>query len=471
MGQQNVNYGRDQNIYNQPQGIYNNTFVNIVVPELPSIESQEIPPFRKVINYIGGLFFLVIVLCWWLLISPFVKCKFPFKRIFALILASLRLMPSQNGAGSSLSMLWHEIKQQCEEKLGLTRQDFEVSDISQREYTRFNEEASEIWLLRNLIKILTAGSINKNQQIDQVLEILQKQEDSISLNLRQLRKKLDPTIESLREVLTKLNHSPLEIDSQKVTRVLNSLIRKFALYSNPTREQAESLIEELKQIISENPYGVDESGLEALQNVLQLLNWLAATGYNQPFEYEFKAEVNSARRERAIEVIVDQIEELLKRTIKDISDEAMESVEKGIRNQWLSEIAIYGFNYMNLAVVELALEVDWKKFNAWRSQSIYEGTVKIKWGRKVATEIDSTIERFNKFLQIANLTSEYRVEVSPGFTEEEAEEICRILGMNTSPVYWNEQGIKAEEEETTIQDLAELGVGLYFKPRKHKEYS
>ncbi len=467
MTRQYNNQGRDQiNIEN-----LNLNIVSQLISEFPSIESQEVPPLRKVFNYIGGLFFLIIVLCWWFLLNFFTKCTFPFKRIFALILASLALMPNPTKEDrNGLNMLWHEIEQQCREKLSLTQQDLEIDNINRREYNRFNEEASETWVLKNLIKILTSGSRSKSQEVDRVLEILQKQEDAISSNLRQLRKKLDPTLDDLREILNKLNEPSAETDYQRINKILNALVYKFTLRSTPSREQAENLIEELRQVIVENTHNIDVSRIGTLHSVLQLLKWLAATGYSQSFEYEFEAEVDLARREKAIELIINQATEALRKIIKDISDETLESVELGIRNKWLDEISIYGFTGRGLAVVELSLDIDWNKFNMWRDRSVHDGMVRIKWNRKVAIEIDATMDRLNNRMQAHNLSPSWRVSIAPGFTEQEEETILRTLKMQHSPVYWDEQGIKDEEEKTRVKDLTELGVGLYFKPRKHKKY-
>jgi hypothetical protein len=51
------------------------------------------------------------------------------------------------------------------------------------------------------------------------------------------------------------------------------------------------------------------------------------------------------------------------------------------------------------------------------------------------------------------------------------EEINRRLRMQNAPVEWDEQSIEAQEEKAKVQDLSELGIGLYFKPRKNKHYS
>jgi hypothetical protein len=105
---------------------------------------------------------------------------------------------------------------------------------------------------------------------------------------------------------------------------------------------------------------------------------MAATEYKNSFEYEFKTEVDFARKCRAIDLIVEQVTEVFKRMLPDISPETLDSIELGIEEKWLSEFLIYGMNNKGKAVVELALEVDWNKFNKWRNYSSSGGLVKIK---------------------------------------------------------------------------------------------
>lgn len=452
MDQQNLNYGRDQNIINQPGTVIIN------VPDPSSIGLQEVPPARRIINYIGALIFLVFTLFWWFLLGLFAKREFPFKRIFDLIFAVFQ------GEKRGLEGLLEEIGYQCREKINSNRQDLEINSIDRREYNRLSKQESEVWILKNLIEILTNGSYTRDRKADKILELLQKQQDRLSLNLKQLNKKFDPDLEKIQKFWIRIieGQSHIEIDYKKINQILNSLIYKFTLTAQPSQQEAKDLLEELRQIIINNPHNIDVSRLETLHNVFQLLKWLAATGYSEPFEYEFKVEVDSARKHKAIELIVEQVIEFLKETIANVSTKTLESIELGIKSQWIAEILVYGVNNRGLAVVELVLEIDWSKFNNWRNYSISDGTVKITWGSKVATEINRTMNRFNDFLQRNSLTSDWRVSYSPGLDEEE---IDKILGFHNSPIYWDEHGIEAPDEKLRIQDLAELGVGLYFKPR------
>jgi hypothetical protein len=230
------------------------------------------------------------------------------------------------------------------------------------------------------------------------------------------------------------------------------------------------LLEELQQIIINNPHNIDESRTGTLLNVLNLLKWIAATGCSEPFKYEFKTEFDSAKKHKAMELIVEQSLELLKSIIENVSDDILSAIRQGIEEQWIAEVLFYGFNLNNLAVVELALEIDWSKFNKWRNYSIFDGMVKVTWDNK-PIEIEKTTNRFNRVLESNNLSTEWRVDYRSDIDEKRANEINEILSFRNSPVNWDQQGLKAQEETMRVQDLSELGVSLNFKPRKRKRYS
>lgn len=130
---------------------------------------------------------------------------------------------------------------------------------------------------------------------------------------------------------------------------------------------------------------------------------------------------------------------------------------------------LYGFNSKG-AVVELALEIDWNKFNRCRNHSISDGMVKVTWGSR-PIEISKITNRFDEILKSNNLSTEWRVTYRSDIDEERANEINKELGFTNSPVDWDQQGLDAQEETMRVQDLSELGVSLNFKPRKHKQYS
>jgi hypothetical protein len=454
MTRQYNNWGNDQ---------YNIESLNINVaipnfPDSPPTELQEMPLSRRIFNYITILISLVAILIWWFLLGLFVKGSFPWLEIFSLIKAALK----------GYNSLWREIKRQYEEKIKSNLEEINATDY--RGYSYLNKQGSEVSLLRTLLEILTSGTKNRNQDLDKILEILQKQEETISLTLKQLRKTFDPELDKLQNFLASIQYSELEADYKKVSKVLDSLVYKFALIPNPSPQNAKDLLEELQQIILDNPYKIDISRLETLRNVLQLLKWIVATDYRNSFEYEFKTEFDSARKHKAIELIVEQSLELLKAIIGNVSDATLSAVRRGIEEQWIAEVLLYGFNSKNLAVVELALEIDWNKFNKWRNYSVSDGMVKVRWGNS-PIEINKITNRFNNVLESNNLSTEWRVDYRSDIDEEEANEINEELGFRNSPVNWDQQGLEAQEETTRIQDLSELGISLNFKPRKRKRYS
>ena len=80
--------------------------------------------------------------------------------------------------------------------------------------------------------------------------------------------------------------------------------------------------------------------------------------------------------------------------------------------------------------------------------------------------IDKPVQLFNKFLQKYSLVPDLRIEYSPGVDQEKANE---ILGFQNAALTWDETRIMSQEaQESQVQDLSELGVGLHFRPRHRR---
>lgn len=463
MSREYKNYGHGQLNIENNSGEINLNLSLLPDLDLVSLEDQALSPSRRMINYIEALIFLIAVLCWWFLLGLFSRQEFPLKRIFDLLWSTFR--------GKRLSQTTQDF---YDEKRNLVVQDFSIQDIGRQEYRHLSREKSETRVLRTLIQILTSGSSQTNQEVEKVLEILQKQEDFFAQEVGVLKKKFDADFEKLQKGWEKFveGRSQVETDYKQMNQFLNSLVYKFVWSSQPSRQQAEYLLGELRQFVVENPHGIDFSRLETLHNVHQLLNWIAATGYvNQQFQYEFKSEVDAVRECRAIALIIEQTFELLQSIkIKDFHNDYLNSIKRGIENQWIGEILLYGFNDEDLAVIELSLEIDWIKFNSKRNYSLRDGMVRITWNDKMAAEIGKISSRFNAFLESNHLYAGWRVGYPPGTSEAEAERIRKELGFENAPVLWDEKGIEAREESMKIRDLSELGIGLYFKPRRNRRY-
>ena len=278
----------DRSIYQRAErDLYNieNLSGTLLINNAPDLflrELQGIAPVTRLRIYFTALLFLSSILCWWLLLGLFTKCEFPFKQIFNL------LVDSFFGEEKGLNGLCKGVGDLYRERVTLNPKDLSRGDINLQRYNRLNKEKSELYVLRILIKILASGSRNETQEIAKAIEILKKQEAAAFVELDILRKKLDVGLDKVQRTWTKYaeGYSDLEIDYRKINEILDSLIYKFTLVSSPSRDRAEDLLEELRQVIQENSHNIDTSRLETLQNVLQLLRWIASTDYNEVFEYE-----------------------------------------------------------------------------------------------------------------------------------------------------------------------------------------
>jgi hypothetical protein len=434
--------GRDANFYQD-----NKQTVNVNInPALPS-QLEELPSNRILFNYVSALIFLIALLIWWLILGFFAKHEFPVEQIISLVQASFR--------GNSM---WQEVKRQYRDKADLDWESLKSDSMTQQEYKRLSREESELWLIKKLIEIITSGS-SRDKEIDKVIEILEKQRQYVYLSLVPLRKKFDADWNNLQADWMKFGegYSLMEADYKKINKILGGLVSKYAINSKSTPDKVDDLVNSLQEIVINNSYDIDLSRIETLHNVLQLLKWAIAVDQDGLYQYEFKADVDSIRRQRAIDLIVEQAKEVLSLIITNIDTQSLDSIELGIRNQWLCEISLYGLNYAELAIVELALEIDWDRFNSRRNRSASSEIIKIKWNSKRPIEIDKAIDLFNKILRANRLQPTWRVRCSPGL---DAEEICRKLGFHDSPIYWDKAKLLEKAQQSQIQDLSEFGIGI-----------
>jgi hypothetical protein len=416
----------------------------------PPIELQRLSLGKKIINYIGALFFLTATLVCWSLIGLFASCEFPINQILILIQASFI------GRRKGLDGLWQEIKNQYEEKANLSWQDLDVAAFNQKEYNRLNKLKSEDWLLEKLILIATSGARNKSQDIEEILDLLEKRAEYTRLSLTPLNKKLYPKLDVFQKIWTKVfeGYSRIEIDYKKIDQLLDSFVFKFTISPNTSSDdEVNNLLGQLRKTIAENPHNIDKARLKTLDSVCRLLEWAST---------QRAVEIDEDRRRKALELIIGQVRTALEKTTY-ISSDTFFRIEKGIRNQWLYIVSVYGFNGNGLSVIELALEIDWAKFS--RARNLSGGVVKVSWNGDTAIEVDKAIEHFNSFVQKNYLTTEYRVSVSPGLDEVE---IYRKLGFYPAPVTWDNNGMGLVREQ--VEDLAELGIGLYFAPRDKVQF-
>jgi hypothetical protein len=128
----------------------------------------------------------------------------------------------------------------------------------------------------------------------------------------------------------------------------------------------------------------------------------------------------------------------------------------GIKNQWLSNIKVHGFDATNRCHAGLELHINWLTHTievaVWGEKVTVEKT---SFAEDVAPEVMNAIEVFNQAVIEERLTTEWRVSYAPGV---DVEHVRRELGLSpAAPITW--AGI-VSSQSFGVSELRELKVRL-----------
>jgi hypothetical protein len=158
-----------------------------------------------------------------------------------------------------------------------------------------------------------------------------------------------------------------------------------------------------------------------------------------------------------------QVRNLLSRTT-DISQNTLEKIDKGLRNQWLQTIGVYGLDSKGRCHVGLELTIDWVTYSVqvlvWGETLSVNKTVFAE--DNLAPEVGNCIRVFNQAVIEECLRTEWSV-VYP--KELDRERINRELGFKPcSPLTW---AGKIRKQAFSVAEFPELTVTFLRQfPRK-----
>ncbi len=205
------------------------------------------------INYLLTLLLLILVSLGWFLLGIFTRCEFPFPYIVSIV--------------KTLFGIEDKNELRCDEKNGK-----ETSD-KDRFYYLHNQE-SQIWILSNVISILSEGRKDPNLKILNAIEILEEQRNEISQELSTLKKKHYPALENIQnkidEILPRGNRE-LEL----LQKLIRRLIRKYTQISRKASSQEiSSFIKDVDEAIQKNEISINPTHLRILNEIKNLAIWL-----------------------------------------------------------------------------------------------------------------------------------------------------------------------------------------------------
>jgi hypothetical protein len=148
-----------------------------------------------------------------------------------------------------------------------------------------------------------------------------------------------------------------------------------------------------------------------------------------------------------------QVRNLLSRTT-DIGESTLEKMDKGLSNQWLQTIGVYGLDGNKCCHVGLELTIDWEAYSLL--VSVWGNSIPVKktvFRDNLAPEVHNAIVVFNQAVIKECLRTEWRV-VYPKHLDRER--INRELGFAPcSPLRWAGQ---TREQSFPVAELPELTV-------------
>lgn len=117
-----------------------------------------------------------------------------------------------------------------------------------------------------------------------------------------------------------------------------------------------------------------------------------------------------------IDLIQIQIRIALRKTANPPTSH-LNSIEKGIENQWIAKVNVYAFDSQKLCRGQLIFEIDWDRYNSF----ISSGRAKVSLDdprhftkdENLAVEVEEAVRLFNKFVDRNNLDVRWAVSYSP----------------------------------------------------------
>jgi hypothetical protein len=187
------------------------------------------------------------------LLGLFTRCEFPLPYIFS-VFQTLFCIEEKN-------------------ELNLDEYNDEKTNDLDRFYYLHNQE-SQIWLLSNVISILSEGKKDPNLKILDAIEILEEQRNEISQELSILKNRYYPTLANIQnkldEILPRGNR-----DLELLQKLIRRLIRKYTQISRKASSQEISLfIKDVDEAIRKNEININPTHLKILNEIKNLAIWL-----------------------------------------------------------------------------------------------------------------------------------------------------------------------------------------------------
>jgi hypothetical protein len=153
-------------------------------------------------------------------------------------------------------------------------------------------------------------------------------------------------------------------------------------------------------------------------------------------------------------LLLVQVRNMLSRTT-DIGECTLEKIDRGIRNQWIETIGVYGFDGRDRCHVGLELEIDWDAYSV--QVALLGETVSVKkivlTEENLVPEVRNVVKVFTQAVIEARLRTKWIVYYPKDL---DGERINRELGFKRpSPLTW---AGKIRQQTFEVEEFPELTV-------------
>ena len=207
---------------------------------------------NNIINHILAFFLLLGVGVGWFLLGLFTNCKFPLPYIFNVMKALLT--PEQ------------EKKLKCDE--------YNQNNLEKDRFYYLHNQESQIWLLSQVIAILSEGKQDPELRILEAIEKLEDIRDDISQELEVLKNKYYPNLvkaQSNLDIIFSRHNKDLEL----IQKLIKKIIRKYIKISRKASpEEIKAFIRDVDEALHKNKININPSHLKILNEIKNLAIWL-----------------------------------------------------------------------------------------------------------------------------------------------------------------------------------------------------
>jgi hypothetical protein len=158
-----------------------------------------------------------------------------------------------------------------------------------------------------------------------------------------------------------------------------------------------------------------------------------------------------------IELLKLQVSIALRRTTT-LSGSALDRLLKGVQNQWINRINVYGLDADKKARCQLVIQIDWQRYRVHIAAGRTTVSTGKGWPSDLAFEIGDSIQLFQDYVR-ENSLSTYWTANQPDLGTKR-DQVLKEMGLkDADPITW--AGSK-ESVHFNVPELDELGVELYL---------